>query len=338
MPRPRPVLLLAVLLAAACGKDEGNPFARFSVSHPPSADAALIFVSGSWAEAPGQPRELFAIDADGSQAERLTTCAESAPPCDLLRVAPSASRNRLGVVRTTPDAEPGTAGLYFMDLDRSVEAVITTRRRVSALDWSTSDTFLIYSAADETGNEDLYTVAPNGDQDAALTSTLDVRERSPRLHPQGVSALYEAFDATHLGAVAIILSDGSSALITPGGVPGAEALPGTPYVVGSDADPVFAPDGQSIAFRRLSATGNGGLGVWDLYTVSSTNTEPQLLVGGGSVYRGAPDWGTNGIVFVETDAAVAESRLVVVQPDGSGRAVLRVENAAYGMASPRWLR
>jgi Tol biopolymer transport system component len=338
MPRARAVLLPLVLLAAACAKNPDNPFDQFSPSQPPSPDAVLLFVSSSWADAPGQPRELFASNADGSEVERLTSCTQAAKPCDMLKVAPSATRSRVAAVRTTPDSEPGAAGLYFMDLDRGVETVIVARRRVTGVDWSTSDAFLIYSATDETGNEDLYTVAPNGDQDSPLTTTLDVHERNPRLHPQGISAVFEASDATHLGGVGIVLSDGSTAFVTPGGAPGAEPLPGTPYVVGSDADPVFSPDGVSLAFRRLSATGNGGRGVWDLYTFSSIDTEPQLLVGGGSVFRGAPDWGPDGIVFVETDAAASESRLVVVQPDGSGRTVLHVENSAYEMASPRWLR
>jgi Tol biopolymer transport system component len=338
MPRARAVLLSFVLLAAACAKDSGNPFDQFSSSQPPSADAVLLFVSSSWAEAPGQLRELFAINGDGSEVERLTTCTQAAQPCDMLKVAPSATRSRVAVVRTTPDAEPGSAGLYFMDLDRGIENLIVVRRRVTGVDWSTSNTFLIYSATDETGNEDLYTVAPDGTQDSALTSTLHVDERNPRLHPQGISAVFEVSDATHLGAVGVILSDGSTGFITAGGAPGAEPLAGTPYVVGSDADPVFSPTAGSIAFRRLSATGNGGLGVWDLYTFSSTDTEPQLLAGGGSVSRGAPDWSSSGIVFVETDAAASESRLVVVQPDGSGRTVLRVENSGYEMASPRWLR
>lgn len=338
MPRARAVLLPLVLLAVACAKNPSNPFDQFSPSQPPSPDAVLLFVSSSWADAPGQPRELFASNADGSEVERLTSCTQAAKPCDILKVAPSATRSRVAAVRTTPDSEPGTAGLYFMDLDRGVETVIVARRRVTGVDWSTSDAFLIYSATDETGNEDLYTVAPNGDQDSPLTTTLDVHERNPRLHPQGISAVFEASDATHLGGVAVVLSDGSTAFVTPGGAPGAEPLPGTPYVVGSDADPVFSPDAGSLAFRRLSATGNGGLGVWDLYTYSSIDSEPQLLEGGGNVFRGAPDWGPDGIVFVETDVAASESRLVVVQPDGSGRTVLHVENSAYGMASPRWLR
>jgi Tol biopolymer transport system component len=338
MPRARALVLPLVVLVAACAKDPGNPFDNFSTSQPPSADAVLLFVSGSWAEETGQPREVFAINADGSQVERLTTCTQAAQPCDMLKVAPSATRSRIAAVRTTPDSEPGAAGLYFMDLDRGLETLISTRRRVTGVDWSTSDAFLIYSAADETGNDDLYTVAPNGSQDTALTSTLDVRERNPRLHPQSISAVFEAYDATHVGAVAVVLSDGSTAFVTPGGAPGAEPLAGTPYVVGSEVDPVFAPDGGALAFRRLSATGNGGLGVWDLYTFSSIDTEPQLLVGGGSVARGAPDWGPSGIAFVETDAAASESRLVVIQPDGSGRTVLHVEKSGYEMASPRWLR
>jgi Tol biopolymer transport system component len=107
-------------------------------------------------------------------------------------------------------------------------------------------------------------------------------------------------------------------------------------VVGSDADPVPSPDGLSVAFRRLTGTGNGGLGTWDLMTVKLDGTEP-AVVATGPLFRGAPDWGPKGIVFVETDAAASESRLVVLQPDGTARTVLRTENAAFRMASPRWL-
>ena len=46
----------------------------------------------------------------------------------------------------------------------------------------------------------------------------------------------------------------------------------------------------------------------------------------------------SGIVFVETDVASSESRLVVIQRDGSGRVVLHSEDAGYRMRAPRWLR
>ena len=42
-------------------------------------------------------------------------------------------------------------------------------------------------------------------------------------------------------------------------------------------------------------------------------------------------------VFVETDAAANESRLVVIQPDGSGRTVLHSEPADFRMGAPRWI-
>jgi hypothetical protein len=71
-------------------------------------------------------------------------------------------------------------------------------------------------------------------------------------------------------------------------------------------------------------------------TVKSDGTDPRTVVT-GAAFRGAPDWGKAGILFVETDAAADESRLVLVQPDGSGRTVLRTEPAAYRMAGPRFL-
>ena len=40
---------------------------------------------------------------------------------------------------------------------------------------------------------------------------------------------------------------------------------------------------------------------------------------------------------METDAATSRSQLVLVQPDGSGRTVLRTEDAGYRMGAPRWL-
>jgi hypothetical protein len=119
-------------------------------------------------------------------------------------------------------------------------------------------------------------------------------------------------------------------------------LPGTPYVVGSDASPVFAPNEQFFAFRRLTGTGNGGLGTWDILVLPSTgdvDLEPFVVAGGGDVYRGPPDWGPDGrLVFVETDMTTEESRIVVTEADGSNPEVLHAENAGYRMASPRWLR
>ena len=329
----RLILVASISLAAACGDDPANPFNRFAVSRPPSAEAVLLFVSGSWTDAPGAPREILALNADGSKLEQLTACAQSAQPCDFIQVAPSPERNRLIAIRTTPDAAAGTSALYFMDLSRAVETIIFPNRRVLRADYSPDGTFVVFSAIPaQTTEEDLFYSQPNGKEEQNLTTTPTVSERNPRIDPFARTVVFEQSDAS--GASRIYLY--SNTPLTSGPATG-PALPGTPYAVGTDADPVISPDGLSVAFTRLTGTGNGGLGTWDLLTLRADGTSTPVVIATGPVYRGAPAWGSAGILFVETDAAASRSQLVLVKPDGSGRTVLRTENASSRMGSPRWL-
>lgn len=325
-----------VLALTACGNDGGNPFS--APTRPPSADAVLMFVSGSWSSVPGDPRELFAANADGTNVERLTSCAQAATPCDFLRVAISPQPSRIVAVRTTPGAAAGAAGLYFMDLDRSVEQLLFPRRRVSAVDWSPDGYTLLYQSTGDqvSDDDDLYVCDPTGANDrdatAAAVGAPVIRERSPRFDPSSSLAIYERIDDTGVGRIYLY----PVVPVTSGPAPG-PGLPDTPYLVGSDADPAFSPDAARVVFRRLTGVGNGGLGTWDLLSVNLNGTDLRQLAS-GPVFRGAPDWSTRGIVFVETDAAANESRLVVIQPDGSGRTVLHAETADFRMAAPRWIR
>jgi Tol biopolymer transport system component len=303
----RALLVALAALLVGCANQGANPFNVFSPSRTPSADAVLLFVSGSWATATGGPRELFAANADGSKIERLTTCTQAAQPCDMLQVAPAPGRERIVAVRSTPGAAAGTQVLYFMDLSRSAETIIAPRRRVESADWSPDGTFLVYSASTPpTSDEDLFYSASDGTSEQNLTGTTTVRERSARIDPFGRTATYELIDDSG--------------------------------VVGADADPAFSPDATSLVFRRLTGTGNGGLGTWDLMVVPANAAAAAVTIASGAVYRGAPDWGPNGILFVETDAATSKSELVRIQPDGSGRTVLHTEDAGYRMAAPRWLK
>ena len=83
------------------------------------------------------------------------------------------------------------------------------------------------------------------------------------------------------------------------------------------------------------STGNGGLGNWDVMTVASDGTGLSTLAGGPG-YRGAPDWGSRGIVFHEIDPASGLNRIVTVAPDGTRRTPLTVAPTA-GLQFPRWL-
>ncbi len=181
----RVLIATSLVVVASCGSDSGNPFAALVASRPPSAEAVLLFVSGSWASSPGGARELFALDASGSKVERLTSCAESDQPCDFLQVAPSPSRNRVMAIRTTPGAEAGATTAYFMDLSRSVETIIFPRRRVNSVDWSPDGTFILYSAVvPQTNEEDLFYSDPDGQNEQNLTQSLTVRERRPASTPR----------------------------------------------------------------------------------------------------------------------------------------------------------
>jgi Tol biopolymer transport system component len=336
--RARSVGILFFSLAlAACSNDGGNPFAA-SGSRPASADAVVMFVTSSWADAPGQPRELFAANADGTKIERLTSCSQAATPCDFLRFAISPDPTRIAAIRTTPGAAPGASALYFMDLSRSVEQLIFPRRRVAAVDWSSDGASLLYqSSGDQPSDDDnLYICDPNGGNDQQLTATstgaAPVRERSPRFDPSASAAVYERIDETGVGRIYLY----PAVPLTTGPASG-PALPETPYFVGDDADPAFSPDVKRVVFRRLTGIGNGGLGTWDLLTIKVDGSDLRPLVS-GAAFRGAPDWSSRGVVFVETDAAANESRLVVIQADGTGRTVLHKEAADYAMAAPRWIR
>jgi Tol biopolymer transport system component len=329
----RLLAVASIALTAGCGDDPVNPFNRFVTSRPPSADAVLLFVSSSWSDLPGAPRELLALNADGSKMERLTACAESAVPCDFIQAAPSPDRNRLIAIRTTPDAAQGASALYFMDLSRSVETIVFPNRKVLSADYSPDASFVIFSAiAAQTTQEDLFYSQPNGTAEENLTQSLTVQERNPRVDPFARTVIFERIDESGVSRIYLY----SNTALTSGPATG-PALPGSPYVVGGDATPVLSPDGLSVAFTRLTGTGNGGLGTWDLLTLRADGVSTPVVIATGPLYRGAPDWGSRGILFVETDAATSRSQLVLVQPNGSGRTVLRTEDGSSRMGAPRWL-
>jgi Tol biopolymer transport system component len=330
MPARGLAAVVAMALGLAACADSSNPFESSLRTQAPPQSASLLVVTSSYAAEPG-PRELVALDADGGNFTRLTNCATAATPCDFVQVAPSPDRTRVAAIRTEVGAAPDASALYFMDLARSVETILQPLRRVSAVDWSPDNSFLLYTSDDPSGDEDLFFSNTNGASEQNLSQSTGVRERHPRIDPGARTAVFEHIDAAGVPRIYIY----QATPVTSGPATG-PALPDTPYVVGSDADPAWSPDASSIVFRRLTGLGNGGLGTWDVVTVRTDGTSPRTIAS-GALYRGAPDWGREGIVFVETDAASGESRLVVVQPDGSGRTVLRSEPTDFGMAAPRFL-
>lgn len=335
-------LALAAALPA-CSTNPGNPFADSIQTFAPRPEAALVFTSNSYTAQAGAPREIFAIEAGGGGLSRLTFCNVEARRCDTAEAAPAPDRLRVALLRASDDndrdgrlTEADGQALLVSDLSRGVEGPLFPQSsRIGGIDWSRVGEVLVYSAIVDGGLEDLFRVDPNGQNNRNLTTTPDVRERRPRIDPSGSVAAYERIEADGKGGIIIFQSTASQIRVTFGG-PGSEPLPGTPYVVGSDADPDYSPDGRFIVFRRLTGAGNGGLGTWDIVTVR-TDGSALAVVATGPLFRGAPDWGPLGIAFTEVDAATAATDLVVVAPDGSDRRVLASAAAGSVISNPRWL-
>lgn len=337
----RLVLVVPALLFGACESNFPNPFANTTRTVPPPASAAVIFTSDLHGP-PGSGREVYAVNADGSGLTQLTFCGTQRQACDISAVSAAPDRQRAIIRRRLDangngrfDADEGSA-LVFLDFARGTTAeLLPATGQVQAMDWAPTGDVLVFSAAGEGGVEDLFRADPNGANNRNLTGTAGIRERGGRVDPSGSIAVYERIEADAKPAIFVFLDRSRQIRVTTPDA-GTDTLAGTPYTVGSDADAAFSPDGATIVFRRLTGIGAGGLGTWNIMKTGA-NATGLALVAGGPDYRGAPDWGPDGIVFEEADGTSGTRRLVVVQPDGSGRRVLVTAAPGTRLGEPRWL-
>jgi hypothetical protein len=342
--RARAAGTILTVAVASCSSQYPNPFENSNQMVPPPTAAKIVFTANTYATRAGGGLDLFAMEDTGAGVTRLTFCNTTDRRCDYLEAIPGADRARQAVRRvldsngdgkiTSADGE----SLRIVDLSRAVEGeLVPGNAHVTGADWSPGEEILYYSAAATATDDDLYQITSNGQSNQNLTSTTALRERRPRFNLSGTALAFERIDATGRGQIWIATSLGLRTL-TPNGTAG-EALANTPYVVGSEADPVFSPDARLLLYRQLVATGNGGLGQWSLMTIRTdvANATPTPLVSGGGAYRGAPDWNATGIVFVETVSG-SGPQLVFVDATGGARRVLMTAGAGFEIAFPHWLK
>ena len=337
-----PSAVAAAAFVLGCARTYDNPFAGSQTTVEPSAAASIVFTSNAHNPRPGTGREVFAVEESGANATRLTFCGEGGAMCSTLEATFGADRRRAAVRRVLADTDSDgrltTAdgeSLFLIDFQRSVEGVLVpAAARASSVDWSAISDVIVYSGAGTGGQEDIFRMDPNGQNNRNISDSAGIRERHPRVDPTGTIAVFERIDATGKGEIWVFFTTQAQSRLTTGGEAG-PALPRTPYVVGSDADPDYSPDGRTIVFRRLRALGDGRLGQWDLMTVRADGAGLTTIVS-GPAFRDAPDWGPRGIAFTET-APDGRSEIVIVDPDGSNRRPVVTVGSGVDLGAPRWM-
>jgi Tol biopolymer transport system component len=344
MPRLSAVALAVALLASitACNTNVERAFEDPGETATLPADADILFMANLYQTRADAPREIYAVGDDGSGLTRLTFCNDTSRPCDNLEATTAPDRTRAAVRRIGIDADgdgrltpaDGIALLVLSLTGGDIAGLLAqSNNQVSGADWSPTGDVLVYTALGQDGFDDFFRIDPNGQNSRNLTASTAL-ERHPRIDPTGSVAVFERIPSSPgLSQIYLFNTTVSQVPVTTGGPPG-PALAGTPYTIGSDADPDYSPDGRSVVFRRLTSAGADGRGTWDILTVAVDGTG-LAVVASGSLYRGAPDWGEGGIVFPEAEGGT--TRLVILQPDGSGRRTPVTAPGGLDISAPRWL-
>ncbi len=338
--RVAPLLGLTLLAGVSCNSDSPNPFVPPARATAIPTDATLLFTSDAYTSTLGAGREVFAVRSDGSNVQRLTYCNDTTTRCDTSEAVASPDRKLLLMRRALSDTnrdgrvyDPDDAALVEIDLQRGLEAtIVPAASKVTGVDWSFLSDLVLFSGIGDAQTQDIFAIDSNGKNLQTLLPLPATDERSPRLDRNDSSAVFERGDSE--GSAQIWILGGNPRQVTLGPPLGSERLVGTGYRVGADASPDFSPDAGAIVFRRLTSTNLPPYGTWDIVRVNSDGSGERVLATGGR-YRGAPDWGTEGIAFSEFDGRAW--RLVVLSPEGT---TLRTPVTLAGgqtLSSVRWL-
>jgi hypothetical protein len=340
IPARRALIVLSALLASACTAGVAPTISAVSSSTAVPASADTVFVASDfWSPKAGTVFELFSVGG-GSQPTRLTYCTG----CQAVSAAPSLDRNRLVLRRVVADTnadgrldDSDRVNLVLVDLARGIEGPFLPEGwSTSGADWSSDGSFLVHTSTPDGGSDDIYQIDSNAQNNLRILFTPAVRERGGRLNAQITRVVYERIDGLGPGKseIWVFASSTNQTKISDSGIVGAQ-LPGTLYLVGSDAGPDYSPDGASVVFRRLTSTAVTG-GAWDILVVTSTGGTPTVIASGPQ-FRSSPDWSKDGIVFSEQNLTTGGTDIVAVDPSTRARRVLQSFGAGYRAGAPRWI-
>ncbi|HSU37849.1 MAG TPA: hypothetical protein VLJ88_19515 [Propionibacteriaceae bacterium] len=297
-----------------------NSAAVPATSLPKSAPLELDQFVVPWAE-DGQLQLHVASVAGGMAPRRLA----GPPDHDLFGASLSADRRSLIYIDSTAQevrtmAADGTGDRPLFDrLPAGCDA--PGHVSLSPVD----DNILVLQCNPKSGPTRLMVMTIAGDLVRTLP-TGRVSVDDPSISPDGRTVAYWASDAT-TGP-----TGGSIYTVRIEDTAGPVALTERP--AGSDADPAWSPDGESILFRRSGPDGN-----WDIYRMGSDGSNAQPFVTGPSRDH-KPTWSPDGrqLMMISNRDAKDQSKksfdLYLLNADGTG--IKPLGFSGHEILTPAW--
>ena len=239
-------------------------------------------------------------NADGSGVKVLRKGTKTKAP-GVLAIAPGNNRIAMELEDSTKDSGPSTIAL--MNVDGSGYRVLAQSKStemVSQLGWNATGTKLLVSLENE-------------DHDTSYLATLDPSAAHPALVKLSGSVGLDSGSFSPLSDGTVVASDSSGSILTLTG--GHTTLVLSGGEAGGFGDPVFSPDGGSIAFSAFALSGTAFVSRIELISADG-QVGPTVLAGSGLNLW--PFWSSDGesVAYTSLSASGNSSKAYRVAADG----------------------